>query len=299
MPPLWMESQFVAFARPGRVTADLAINEPLPAGTDVINLPKINTGSAVAVQTTQNSAVQQTDITTTSVSSPVVTIAGGQTVSLQLLEQSPLNMDAVILGDLAADYGVKLNGQVLNGSGTAGQATGILTVAGTNQIAYTSSTPTLAGPGGLYSKLAGAMQAVHTKRFLPADVIIMHPTRWAWIIATADSSNRPYVVPTANGPYNALGTSGAVAAQGYVGNLLGLPVYADATLPTNLGTGTNQDTIIVMRREDLWLWESTIRAEAFAQTYANNMSVFVRLYNYMSFQPARFPSPSASSAVPA
>jgi len=44
-----------------------------------------------------------------------------------------------------------------------------------------------------------------------------------------------------------------------------------------------------MRKEDLWLWESSIRAEAFAQTYANNMSIFVRLYNYMSFQPARFP----------
>ena len=211
VPPLWAESQFIEFARPGRVTASLVNNKPLPAGTDVINLPKINTGSAVAVQTTQNSAVQQTDITTTSASSPVVTIAGGQTLSLQLLEQSPLNMDTVILGDLAADYGMKLNGQVLNGSGTAGQATGTLTLAGTNQIAYTSATPSLAGTGGLYSKLAGAVQAIHTTRFLPPTAVIMHPRRWAWIIAQNDSA------------------------------------------------------------------------------YANNMSVFVRLYNYMSFQPARFP----------
>lgn len=286
VPPMWMESQFVAFARPGRITADLAVSQPLPAGTDVINLPKINTGSAVAVQTTQNSAVQQTDITTTSVGSPVVTIAGGQTLSLQLMEQSPLNMDAVILGDLAADYGVKLDMQVLSGTGTGGQATGILTLAGTNQIAYTSTTPTLAA---LYSKLAGAIQAIHTARFLPPTVIIMHPRRWAWAVAQLDGQNRPLVVPRPGGPMNSFGVQGEPAAQGYVGEMLGLPVYVDASIPISQGAGANQDSIIVARKEDIWLWESNVRAEAFPQTYASNMSVFVRLYNYISFQPARFP----------
>jgi hypothetical protein len=71
--------------------------------------------------------------------------------------------------------------------------------------------------------------------------------------------------------------------------MLGLPVYVDATIPTNLGAGTNQDFIMVARMADLILWESNVRAEAFQQTYAQNLSVFVRLYNYFSFQAGRYP----------
>jgi hypothetical protein len=89
------------------------------------------------------------------------------------------------------------------------------------------------------------------------------------------------------GAFNAIGAADQVAAQGLVGEMLGLPVYVDASIPTNVG-GT-QDQIIVARLEDLVQWESNVRAEAFQQTYANQLSVFVRVYNYMSFQAARYP----------
>lgn len=286
VPPLWLEQDFIAFARPGRVVANLCPTMELPAGTDSINIPKINTGTQVAPQTAQNGGVLEQDLTTTSVSSPVVTIAGGQTVSLQLLEQSPLNIDSVVLADLAAAYAVQLDTQVIQGAGTGGTLTGITTLAGTNALAFTSASPTLAA---LYSKLAGAIQAIHTSRFLPPDAIIMHPRRWAWAIAQQDTQGRPLVVPAAGGPMNAVGNLSANASQGFVGSMLGLPVYVDASLPTNLGTGTNQDVVLVARMADLMLWESDIRAEAFQQTYAQNMSVYVRLYNYASFQPGRYP----------
>ncbi|MDH6108865.1 HK97 family phage major capsid protein [Kitasatospora sp. MAP12-15] len=286
VPPEWLEDAFIRFARPGRITANLVPNMDLPAGTDSINIPKVQTGTATAQQTTQNTAVQQTDLTTASVSSGVTTIAGGQTVSLQLIEQSPLNVDDLVLQDLAADYAVKLNTMVLSGTGSNGQPTGIFTLVGTNTVAFTSATPTL---GALYSKLAGAIQLVHTKRFLPPDTIVMHPVRWAWIVAQLDGQNRPLVVPSAGGPMNAMGNADGVVSQGFVGSIMGLPVYVDATIPTNGGAGTNQDVILVGRLADLILWESNIRAEAFPQTYANQLSVFVRLYNYMSFQAGRFP----------
>lgn len=287
VPPLWLENEFVRYARPGRITANLAPTFPLPPGTDSINVPKVSTGTAVAVQTTQNSGVQNTDLTTTSISSGVTTVAGGQTVSLQLIEQSPLNIDDVVLSDLAADYARQLNLLVLSGSGTSGQPTGIMTLSGTNAIDYNPATVTAAN---FYSAMANAVQQVHTNRFLPPDTIIMHPRRWAWLAAQADSSGRPLVVPA--GPaFNQLADPGAVAAQGYVGTMLGLPVYVDALIPTNLtaDTGVGEDAVIIARMADLMLWESHIRAEAFEQTYANNMSVFIRLYNYASFQPARYP----------
>jgi HK97 family phage major capsid protein len=284
VPPLWLEQEFVKLARPARITANLAPTFALPAGTDAINIPKVATGTAVAQQASQNTAVQNTDLTTTSISSPVVTVAGGQTISLQLLEQSPLNIDQVVLADLAGDYAQKLNAQVLAAAGGAGNLTGITKLAGINSVTY-STAPSLAT---LYTKVAGAIQAVHSARFLPPDTIVMHPRRWAYLLAATDSSQRPIVTPKAGMPLNNFAAPGEVAAQGYVGELQGLPVYVDAGITTTNGAGT-EDVIIVARMADLMLWEGNVRAEAFQQTFAQNLSVFVRLYNYASFQAGRYP----------
>ncbi|MFI1162128.1 phage major capsid protein [Streptomyces sp. NPDC020801] len=288
VPPLWLEAEFVRYARPGRVTADRFVTAPLPPSTDVIYIPKVSGGATVAAQATQNTAISQTDITTTSVSSPVVTIAGGQTVSLQLLEQSPLNIDNVILEDLAADYAMKLDTQLINGSGTGGTLTGLLTVSGTGSQVWTNASPTLSGANGLLGQIASAISTVHTNRYAPPDTIVMHPRRWAWVVAQVDSQNRPLVVPSAAGPVNAVGVVSQIMEEGYVGQILGLPVFLDSNIPTNLGAGTNQDRIFVLRASDLRLWEGHVRAEAFAQTYANQMSVFVRLYNYAAAIPNRY-----------
>lgn len=283
VPPVWLEREFVKLARPGRITGNLVPTQDLPAGTDSISIPKVATGTAVAVQGTQNTAVQQTDLTTTSVSSSVTTIAGGQTVSLQLIEQSPLNVDDVILADLAAAYAAQYNTLILSGSGAAGQPTGIFTLTGTNAISMSAT-----GSANLYKAVANAIQTVHTNRFLPPDTVIMHPRRWAALLADSDSTGRPLVVPNASA-MNSPATTGEVASQGYVGTIQGLPAYVDSLIPTNVGAGTNQDRIIVARMADLMAWEGNVKAEAFPQTYANQLSVFVRLYNYMSFQPARYP----------
>lgn len=280
VPPIYLVEQFIKFARAGRVIADQTTKQALPAGTDSINLPKIATGSATAIQSSQGGAIQQTDIVTSTVTGPVVTIAGGQTVSLQLLEQSPVNMDEVLLQDLAADYAAKLDAQVISGSGSSGQMTGLLTVSGTNSVTYTSTQPTAAG---LYSKVADAVQQIHSKRFLPATHIFMHPRRWAFLLAAVDSSNRPLVVPAAGGRFNALANLGDVAAEGYVGDLAGVPVFVDANIPANLGASTNEDRIIVARAADSFLYEGTPKAEALAQTYGANLQVLVRMYNYAAF----------------
>lgn len=288
VPPLWLEEEFIKFVRPARITANLCRQGEVPAGTDSINIPKVNSGTAVAAMNGQNTGIQQTDLTTTSVSSPVITIAGGQTVSLQLIEQSPLNIDDIVLQDLAADYAQKINIQALSGTGSSGQVTGLLVQSGTTAITWTQATPALGGAGGLYAKLANAIQSVHTSRFLPPTAIIMHPRRWAWCEAQSDANGRPLVVPESGGPWNVVGNLDQQASQGLAGRMLGLPVYLDATLPVNGGAGTNQDTIVVAKMDDLWLWEGQVRAEAFQQTYAQNMSVLVRLYNYAAFQAGRY-----------
>jgi HK97 family phage major capsid protein len=287
-PPMWLEDEYIKVARPGRVTANLIPTQDLPPGSDVLNVPKINTGTTVAAQAAQNTAISQTDITTTSVAAPVVTIAGGQTVSLQLLEQSPLNIDNVILSDLAAAYAAQLDTQVLTGSGTGGMLTGLTTLSGTQSVTYTQATPSLFGSGQLYNLMSKSIQLITSTRYAAPDAIIMHPRRWSWLAVQVDSQNRPAILPHENGPFNALGVQDDMAAEGHVGRMFGLPVYLDANIPTNLGAGTNQDEIIIARLKDSMLFEGQIRAEAFQQTYAQNMSVFVRLYNYASFVTSRY-----------
>ncbi|MFF3447664.1 phage major capsid protein [Streptomyces sp. NPDC002667] len=289
VPPLWLTEEYVKYARPHRVFADLVNTNPLPAGTDVISIPKVSGGTATAVQGTQNTAIQNTDMQTTSIASSVFTVAGGQTISLQMLEQSPIRTDEVILSDLAADYARQLDSLYLSGDGTSGKPTGILNLAGTNSVAWTGTA--LTGATSLYTAVASAISKIWSTRFAAPTAIVMHPRRFAWMLAQVDSSNRPIIVPAQGGAFNAPGLLGpSLNAEGPVGTFAGLPVYLDANIPTNLGAGTDQDRIIVLKADDVYAFEGNIRADALPQTYANTLSLFLRVYNYASFQSARYPS---------
>ncbi|MCX4786469.1 phage major capsid protein [Streptomyces sp. NBC_01221] len=284
VPPLWMVDEYVKLARAGRVVADQIAHQPLPGGTDTISLPKLATGTSTAEQATQNTAVSNTDATSSSVSAAVATVAGQQVVSQQLLEQSPINMDAILLGDLAADYAVRLDTFVI--SNNAANKRGLLSASGTNAITYTDTTPTV---GEAYSKVGDGIQQIHTGRFLPPDKIFMHPRRWAWYTVSVDTAGRPLVVPVAQMPQNVLATMTDVVSEGFVGTLQGLPVYVDPNIPTNLGAGTNEDRIIILRSSDVILFEGTPKAETFRETYAQNLSVLLRFYNYAALHSERYP----------
>jgi HK97 family phage major capsid protein len=283
VPPLWMVDEYVKLARAGRVVADQIAHQPLPGGTDSINLPKLTGGTSTAEQATQNAAVSNTDATSSSVTAAVATVAGQQVVSQQLLEQSPINMDSILLGDLAADYAVRLDTFVINNN--AANKRGLLNASGINAITYTDATPTV---GEAYSKVGDGIQQIHTGRFLPPDKIFMHPRRWAWYTVSLDTAGRPLVVPSANMPQNVLAAMSDVTSEGFVGTLQGLPVYVDPNIPTTLGGGT-EDRIIIVRSSDVILFEGTPRAEAFRETYANQLSVLLRFYNYAALHSERYP----------
>ena len=127
-PPAWLESEFVALARAARVTADRLTKRPLPSGVSSVNIPKVTGGTATAVQTTRNTTVAAVDPTTSALTSGITTIAGKVVVSLQLLQQSPVALDEMLLGDLAADYARTLDLQVISGTGAGGQLLGLLNV---------------------------------------------------------------------------------------------------------------------------------------------------------------------------
>jgi HK97 family phage major capsid protein len=282
VPPLWMVQDYVGLARAGRVVADNVRQEPLPTGTDTISLPAVVTGTTTA-QHVVNAAVSETDATTGTITAAVFTVAGGQTLPVQLLEQSPINLDTIILADLAADYGIKLDTAVINSTNTNGK--GLLNVVGVNAVTFTSASPTAQL---LYPKVADGIQQVHTGRFLPPTHHFMHPRRWAWLTAALDTVGRPLVVPAAAMSENVLAAISGVNSEGFVGTFQGLPVYVDPNIPITLGAGT-QDAIITCRALDTILFEGSPKAEAFRETKANTMQVFVRFYNYYALHSARYP----------
>ncbi|WP_432169063.1 phage major capsid protein [Streptomyces sp. 1222.5] len=286
VPPVWLMDQYADLARAGRAYANVVSNQPLPPGTDSINIPKVATGTATAVQTADNGAVQETDLTDTFINAPVRTIAGQQDVAIQLLDQSPVSFDEVIFRDLVADYATKTDLQVISGSGSSGQVLGVRNTSGITTVTYTDATPTVAK---LYSKIADAVQRVHTLRFMAPTVIVMHPRRWAYLLAASDSTGRPLVVPNSGNPSNAVATLGTVGSQQVVGTMHGLPVVTDPSMPTNLGASTTEDVVHVLRASDVILYESGIRSRVLPEVGSGNLTVRLQVYGYLAFTAARYP----------
>lgn len=277
-PPAWMVDEFVALARPGRPLANLVHTAPLPSGVSSINLPRVATGSTVAVQGTQNTAVSNTDPTTGVATASVQTAAGFVVVSQQDIDQTPINFDEVILTDLAAAYAAQIDAAVI---------AGMVAAAGT-VVTYTDASPTTPK---VNQQVGAAIAAVHAGRYMPPEVIAMTPARWGHFNTYTDNNGRPLVVPNVSyNPMNAFGTVDTpLQSQGIAGTLQGVLAVVDPSIPTNLGTGTNQDEILVARASDCWLYESEPVAEAMPQTYGNQLSVLCRFYRYYAFTAARYP----------
>jgi HK97 family phage major capsid protein len=286
VPPAWLMDQYVGLARPGRPFADLCTKMPLPAGTDSINLPKVLTGTAVAIQTADNAPVQQTDLTDTFINVPIRTIAGQQSVAIQLIDQSPIAFDQIILSDLARAHATLVDQQVLYGSGSSGQVLGVVNTPGVTAIPVSGLTDVR----GLFASLANAYQTILTTRYLPPTAICMHPRRWAWALAMTDTTNRPLFTPIANGPMNAAGIQDSVDPQQIVGHVMGLPVTVDPSITVTSGGASNEDVIYVIHAPDLYLWESGVRARVLPEPKAANLTVLIQLYSYIGFSAARYPA---------
>jgi HK97 family phage major capsid protein len=189
-PPTWLVNEWINLLRPGRATADLLKKAPVPDGTSSISIPKITGGTSVALQTTQNSTVSATDLTTAYVSTGFTTILGKQVVSQQLLDQSAIPFDEVISADLAAAYNAYFGAQVYAGTGTGANNNSVLnginnaTVLAGNQSTFTSASPTAAL---FYSKANGMLSSFVANRFAPPTHWLMHPRRWYWLMAQTDS----------------------------------------------------------------------------------------------------------------
>lgn len=280
-PPEWLVNEFVQIARPGRVTADLLNNQVLPGGISSINLPVLLAAGATSVQasgttgtqTGQGSVLTSTSVSSTSVSTGILTIAGQSVLPQQLLDQSGIPFDRIVLEDLARVYAVNANTVALSNTNTS-VGLGLLSVATAGEAVTGTGAALVAS---LYAAVNDAAAKIQASIFQSPDAIIMHPARWAFILGSVDSSSRPLVVPQSVA-FNPVG-AGQNMPQGYAGTFAGYPVYVDPGLPATTNT-TVADQMLVLVRGEHWAWETAPSLESFNATFADDLSVLYRIHGY-------------------
>lgn len=266
-------------------TADLANQWDLPAQGMTVELSRITTGSAAAVQSSENAAVQETDMDDTRLTVDVRTIAGAQDISVQSLRRS-VGVDRIVLQDLISAHDTTLGSQVVNGSGSSGQHRGVRNVSGIISVSYTDASPTAAE---LYPTLFNLVSQVQSGVFFGLSHFVMHPRRWNWLASQVGASF-PFLQLAQTAPQ----VAGEVATRRYggvVGQIAGVPVVVDGNIPTNLGAGTNEDVILGVTAEELHLWtdpSAPLFIEA-PQVGAGNLTVKYVVYSFSAFTAGRYP----------
>jgi HK97 family phage major capsid protein len=252
-----------------------------------INISRVTTGSTAAVQATENSALSEQDLDDTLLTVDIRTVAAQQDVSRQALDRGT-GVDAIIMADLSSAIATALDLGCLYGDGTSGALLGLNNITGKNDVVYTDGSPTVAE---FYPKLLDAIQQINSNRFAGPDLIVMHPRRAAWLqAAVADS--RPLVLPEVNVPQNAMGV-GPTSGYGSFGlQVAGIPVVVDANVKTDTGAGSNEDSVFVVRRAVMLLFESAgapsmVRMD---QTLGGQLTVKIVAFQYAAAVFGRYPA---------
>jgi HK97 family phage major capsid protein len=286
--PQYLTQLAAELARAGRPFANLCTPMPLGNSGMTLNISRVTTGSSAAVQATENSAVSETTIDDTLLTVDIRTVAGQQDISRQALERGE-GIDSLIMADLQSAIATALDLGCIYGDGTSGALLGLNNITGKNAITYTDASPTVAE---FYPKLMDAVQQINSNRYAGPDLILMHPRRAAWLFSAVGSDSRPIVLPTAGVPSNAMGT-GPVTGYGLNGlQLAGIPVVADANISTTGGAGSNEDSVFVVRRADMLLFESPgapsmVRMD---QTLGGQLTVKLVAYQYAAAVFGRYPA---------
>lgn len=326
VPPLWLVDEYIPYLRAGRVFADMWTSLPLPAGTDSINIPKVVLGTASGPQTADGATLPGRDIQDNFVNALVRTVAGQQDAAIQLLDQSPVAFDQIIFRDIMADLSMNLSGQLIVGSGTNGQLTGLYPQGTING----GSTPGLvinnsanawtaqAGTANFYASTAQVVSKISRTRFRPPTSLVTNPAVWYAMASATDTQGRPLVMPSQQGlGYNAAaGDDDGPVTEGPVGHILGVPWKVDPNIPLTFG-GTVAPSIQAISQgnvaptdgsggnpvytpmiaavwDDLYLFEGELRTRTLSEVLSGTLQVRFQAYGYAASMPNRYQNASGT-----
>lgn len=278
IPPNYLAEYAAPKVRAGGPLLSQLPKAPLPDSGMTVSVPRVTTGTSVAVQT-ENGSVSETDFVSSQLSTSVRTIAGQSDVSVQLFERSQPGIDLVIADDLARAYTTEFDRQLINGASASSEHTGLLNVSSIGAVTFTSSTPTSAD---FLSPIYKAIATVTGAYYEAPTHIVMHPRRAAFLAAGL-SSTAPI--------YNQGGLTLAAGQQdmGMVSTIAGLQVVIDANVPTTLGSGTDEDALLVINANALRVMEGQPRFKVHESVGSGTLTVRLSYYGFSAFLSGRYP----------
>lgn len=279
--PQYKLDKAAEYAANGAPLANYIFRDPEPTTMSTV-IPTVTTAASAAAQASQNSAVSETDIAVTNITVPTVTIAGQQDIARQALELGTGVQD-LIFRELLSQWHTALDSGIINTDGTSGTIEGLLASDSIGTSTYTDGTPTV--PEFLV-QLGNSIADVTTACKAGPDVIVVHPRRWEWLLVSVGSDGRPLVQVDNYNAQNEVGRGRS--GYGQVGTIRGIPVIVDANVPINLGSGTDEDRVIVAKTDEFYFAApEQPRMLNFEESLGGSLTTKAVVYGYAAFTAER------------
>lgn len=249
---------------------------PLPREGVTFTVPRSVTtgGSSAHAQTSENTAVSETDPSEVNLERTLVTVAGQVTVSNQFIDRSNGVGERYLARDLFESATAQLDNQLINGTGANGQLVGLRNVTAINTVTWTDATPTR----GEYTTFLGRLaHDLSIARLMPPDTVIMHPRRFYWVVGA----------PVTETPGLARPWQWEVESP-FVARFSNMDVIVDSNIPTSIGASTNEDIALIIRRQDMPIHVGPLVVDVQRETEAGSLKVNVVGHRYAVWFPDRF-----------
>lgn len=244
--PNYLADLFSVSLKNAGVLAPRLEQRPLPARGMTLTAGRLSTAASTTPIAAENAAVVEQDPTTATITSPVCTVSGQIDVSEQLLSRAAPTFDEIAAKELGTLFAEDLDGQLLNGSGSGGQLTGLLDAADVTAVTATTATAAanLATVAKAYD-LAGVAAGV------APDTTVLHPRRLGFIKGT-------------------IGYAPAWPASGELIEAPGMPV----TLTTN------RDAIVMFARSEVVLLTSPLSVRVAPNPLSSTLTARITRWAY-------------------
>lgn len=242
--------------------------EPLQPTGETVIAPGFQVGTSVSV-TTDGSTVVHADPSTRLMTGVVAEAACYLDLDKQLLDRGIPAFDRVLSADMGSAYATALDSQLINGSGSAGEITGLRNISGIQNVTFTSASPSAES---FLSSLTQGQSAIATATGAYPDVQVMHARRHAWLMGVTAAT---YPLVDTDAP-----ASDAAYRAGYVGTVNGCSTYVSTVIPTTVAS--SQDVVVQFQSQQAWLFTSPPSFQLMSDILSGTLQVRALIRGYFA-----------------
>jgi len=205
----------------------------LPATGSPIQIPKLTSG-VTTYWVSQNDDITLSDITPGQLELTPKICAARSKISKTLFQTSAGSAESIIMSDMALALGRAVDSAVMEGSGAAGEPTGMAETAGINTVSASSGAITIA----MLRDMELDLQTSDVRFAKPA--FLMNPRTWHTISEIEQDSKFIF---------------SAQPERAVMRSIFGYPVYLSTAVSTTNGTAGNEANVFLVDMDDIILCE--------------------------------------------